>query len=315
MGFTISSLTNYVDQTSLELLTALQFKGETADMANIHAGIKSAEALQLLSTTPFPQDGTACGFNASGDASFTQRNLTTYPIKYQDSFCPRALEAKWTQQLLKKGQDYNEGDVPKAIFDDIVKQIIRINETMDWQGNLLTLANGLINKYDGLKTIIAAATGTVTAAASTWNAANARAIMKTIIAGIPAAQKGDPNTKVFVGYDVAETYRQVLMDANLFHVPTGTGTQQGMVVEGSVHPLIPVHGLDGLAATTGVANPFIFAIDPSRNFHLGVDMAGEEEKFTLWLDGSDNETVKYSVRFRRGWQIAYPSEIVEYANT
>lgn len=315
MGFTVSSLTNYVDQTSEELLVALQFEGETAKYANIQSGIKSAAALQILTNTPFPQDGTSCGFNASGDSAFTQRTLTTYPIKWQDSFCPRALEAKWTQILLRKGQNYTEGDVPKAIFDDIIKQILRIQETMDWVGNILTVSNGLIKHYDGLKTIIAAASGTVTAAASTWNAANARAIVKTIISGIPAAQKGNPATKLWMGYDAAETYRQALMDANLFHVATGTGSQKGLMAEGSVHEIIPVHGLDGLTATTGVANPFIFAIDNTRNFYLGVDMEGEEEKAMVWLDGSDNETVKYSFRHRRGWQIAFPSEIVEYANS
>lgn len=312
MGFTVSSLTDYVNQQNTELLTALQFAGETADLANVQTGIKSAEALQILTNSPVPQDGTNCGFNASGDSAFTQRVITTAPVKYQDSLCPRALEAKWTQLLLKKGQHYTEADIPGKILEDVKLQIIRRNEVMDWQGDTAAISS-FLNRYDGLIKIIKAATGTTTATASTWNATNARAIVKNIISNIPAAQKGDPSTVIIMGYDAAETYRQALMDANLYHVPSGKD-QKDLYAEGSVHKIIPVHGLDGLTGNTG-DNPFIFALDPSRNLYLGVDMEDEEEDARVWVDGSDGETVKYSFRFRRGWQIAFPAEIVEYSNS
>lgn len=311
MAFTVSSLTDYVDQTSEELLVALQFKGETAALANIQTGIKSSAALQILTNTPVPQDGEACGFNASGDTAFTQRNLVTKAVKYQDALCPRALQAKWTQVLLKKGQDISEADVPKIVIDDIAAQIVRINETADWQGDTAT-GSSYLNKYDGLRKIIKAATGTVTATASTYNASNARAIIKNIISNIPAAQKGDPATVIVMGYDAAETYRQALMDANLYHVASGKD-QKDLYAEGSVHKIVPLHGLDGLTGSTG-DSPFIFALDPSRNLYLGVDMEGEEEDAKLWYS-LDDDNVKYSFRFRRGWQIAFPSEIVEYSNS
>lgn len=313
MGFTVSSLTDYVDQNSDELLTAMQFEGETAALATLHTGIKSAKALQLLSVSAVPQDGTNCGFNASGDASFTQATLTTVPIKYQDSFCPRALETKWTQMLLKRGQHYTESDIPKKILDEVKANIVRRNETADWKGDTDSL-DAYLNRYDGLIKLIKAASGTNVATASTYNATNARAIVKSIISKIPAALKGDPAVKIFMGYDAAETYRQALMDANLYHVATGTGDQKGLMAEGSVHQIIPLHGLDGLTGNTG-DNPFIFAFNPDRTIHLGCDMEGEEEDARMWVDGSDGETVKYSFRFRRGWQIVYPSEIVEYANS
>jgi hypothetical protein len=85
------------------------------------------------------------------------------------------------------------------------------------------------------------------------------------------------------------------------------------MVEGSVHELIPLHGLDGLGASTG-DNPFIFAFDPDRQLYLGVDMENEEEEAKIWYS-QDDDNVKYSFRYRRGWQIAFPSEIVEYSNS
>lgn len=316
MGFTVSSLTNYVNEQSKELLVALQFEAETASYANVQTGVKSSMALQILTNSPVPQDGSSCGFNASGDTTFTQRTLSTTAIKYQDTLCPRTLEAKWTQIMLKKGQNYDESFAPeilKAILDDVLKQIKKRQETADWQGDTSS-TNAYLNRYDGLIKIIAAASGTQVATASTWNSTNARAIVKNIISKIPAAQKGDPAVKIFMGYDAAETYRQVLMDANLYHVATGTGTQKGLMAEGSVHEIIPVHGLDGLTGSSGASAPFIFAFNPDRVLYLGVDMENEEEEAKVWYS-QDDDNVKYSFRFRRGWQVAFPEEIVEYANS
>lgn len=308
MGFTVSSLTDYVDQSSQDLLTALQFKSETAGYANIVTGVKSTKALQILTNTVYLQDGDSdCAFNASGDTAFTQRNIVSKGVKIQDKFCLRALQAKWTQLLLKMGQDYTEADLPKLILQDIVATINKTIETRDWQGS----SAGTL--YDGIIKIIKAESTTQIATASTYNLSNARTILKSIINKIPAAQKGDPNTKIFMGYDAAETYRQALMDANLYHFAPGSKDQQGIYAEGSVHQIIPVHGLDGLTGNAG-DNPFIFALDPTRNLYLGVDMEGEEEDFKLW-ESMDDQDVKYSIRFRRGWQIAFPTEIVEYSNS
>lgn len=312
MGFTVSSLTDYVNEQSQELLTALQFQAETASFANIQTGVKSEAALQILTNTPVPQDGGSCGFNASGSSVFTQRKITSKAVKYQDELCFRTLQAKWTQLLLKRGQNYDESNVPAAMVADLVAQIKAHQETADWQGDTSSVSSYL-KIYDGLVKIIKNATGTNVATASTWNSTNARAIVKNIISKIPAALKGNPNVKIFMGYDAAETYRQALMDANLYHVAVGSGDQKNIMAEGSVHEIVPVHGLDGLTGNTG-DNPFIFALDPTRNLFLGVDMEGEEEEARMWYS-QDDDVVRYSFRYRRGWQIAFPSEIVEYSNS
>jgi len=310
MGFTVSSLSAYTNETSTELIAATQFASETAALANVQTGIKSAAALQILSVDPIPQDGSTCGFLASGDVVMSQRTITTAAVKFEDSLCLRTLEAKWTQLLLKKGQNYTEADIPAKIIDEIVNVINKRLETADWQGDT-TAGSAYLNKYDGLVKIIGAASGVVTATASTYNATNARAIIKNIISNIPAALKGDSEVKIFMGYDAAEIYRQALMDANLYHVAVGSGTQKGIMAEGSVHEIVPVHGLDALYSIS--AQDCIYAMKPS-NMYMGVDMEGEEEKAKLWYS-DDDDLAKYSFRFRRGWQIAIPSEIVKYANS
>jgi len=319
MGFTVGSLTNYVNEQSKELLVALQFEAETASFANVQTGIKSSAALQLLANSPVPQDGSSCAFNASGDTTFTQRTLSTSAIKYQDTLCPRTLEAKWTQIMLKKGQNYDDGFAPeilRAIMEDVMKQIKRRQETADWQGDT-TAGSAYLNRYDGLIKIIAAATtgGTATAVSGPVTTSNVRTIVSNIVSKIGSVSTlvGNPNVKIFCGYDFAELYRQKIFADNLYHV-NGQGNQKGMMAEGSVHEIVPVHGLDGLLSSSGAAAPFVFALDPDRNLYLGVDMEGEDEQAKVWYS-EDDDNVKYSFRFRRGWQIAYPSEIIEYGNS
>lgn len=319
MAFTVSSLTNYVNEQSKELLVALQFEAETGAMANVQTGVKSSAALQILTNSPVPQDGSSCGFNASGDTTFTQRALSTSAIKYQDTLCPRTLETKWTQIMLKKGQNYDESFAPeimKTILDDVLAQIKRRQETADWQGDTSSVSSYL-NRYDGLIKIIAAATtgGTATAVAGPVTTSNVRTIVANIVSkiGTIPVLVGNPNVKIFMGYDIAELYRQKIFTDNLYHV-NGQGGQKGMFAEGSVHEIVPVHGLDGLGSSSGAAAPFIFAFDPDRQLYLGVDMENEEEEAKVWYS-QDDDNVKYSFRFRRGWQVAFPSEIVEYGNS
>lgn len=313
MAFNVTALTDYVNQESRELLTALQFEQETAQYASIHSGIKSAETLQILANTPYPQDGSGCGFNASGETAFSQRTLTTKAIKYQDSLCLRTLESKWTQILLKKGQQYDESDLPKEVLNDIGAQIKKQLETADWKGDTDS-TNVFLNRYDGLIKIIKAATGTnvATAVSGPVTTSNVRTIIQNVIAAIPAQLAGNPNVKIFVGYDVAGMYRSKMFTDNLYHF-VASKDQKGLMAEGTVHEIVPVHGLDGLIANSG-DNPFIFAMDPDRNMHLGVDMENEEEEAKVWYS-MDDDLFKYSFRFRRGWQIAFPSEIVEYSNS
>lgn len=314
MAFVVSSLTDYVNEQSKDLLTALHFESATGDLADAHPGIKSAEALQLLSTTPVPQSAAACSFNASGDITFTQAVLTVSPVKWEDLLCLKTLEAKWTQLLLKAGVHYTEADIPAKIMDEIMSVIQEQIEVMDWQGDTAT-GSAYLNRYDGLRKIIKAASGTnvATAVAGPVTVANVRTIVQNVLAAIPNKMKGNPKVKVLMGYDIAELYRSAMLAANLYHFPPGSKDQQNMFAEGSVHEIVPLHGLDGLGSSTG-DNPFVFALIPERTLHLGFDMLNEEEKAEMGMD-QYKKNVWYSFEMKRGWQITYPAEIVEYSNT
>ena len=48
MAFDVTALTDYVDQTSTDLLLPAVSAGRTASLVNIQVGIKSSAALQLF---------------------------------------------------------------------------------------------------------------------------------------------------------------------------------------------------------------------------------------------------------------------------
>ena len=302
MSFVVSSLSNYTNEQSKKLIAALQFEAETAALASIQTGVKSSAALQILTVAPVPQSGSSCGFTASGSTTFTQRTITASAVKFEEELCLRTLEAKWTQLLLKKGQNYTEADLPSVIMDEVTKKIMSRLETADWQGDT-TSGSSYLNVYDGLIKIIDAASGVVSATASTLNQTNIRTILQDMVSKVPDALKGNPNFTFFCGYDTYTTYLNKISADNLFHI--FDATKYGEVrVENSPYKLKAVHGLDGTDR--------IFGMLPD-NMYIGVDMEGEEEQAKLWYS-NDDDVVRYSFRFRRGWQIGIPSEIVEYTN-
>lgn len=310
MAFTVSGLSAYTDQTSTDLLVATQFGTQTASTPGLtkQVGIKSSAALQLLSTDAIPQDGSSCGFNASGATTLTQGTLTVKAVKFESTLCPRTLEAKWAQMLVEKGSDLEESSIAQAIWDEIIATAKKRIETADWLGDTSS-GSSYLNTYDGLIKKLNAASPVV-ATASTYNATNARAIVKNIISNIPAALKGNPDVKIFMGYDTAEIYRQALMDANLYHVAADSN-MENLQAEGSVHKIIPVHGLDALYSTSGAS--CIYAFNP-KNIHMGCDMLSEEDKLKMWYS-PDQDLVLYSIKFKRGWAVAYGAEVVKYANS
>jgi hypothetical protein len=85
-AYDVSTIGNYVDQVGGELLSKALIGGTTARYANVRFGIKGTQALNLLNSTAYFQDGT-CGWSPSGTTTYTQANITTCPEKYNEALC------------------------------------------------------------------------------------------------------------------------------------------------------------------------------------------------------------------------------------
>jgi hypothetical protein len=91
--FVVNSLPDYVEQHKGELLSKAILGFETKRYINDMPGVKYKEALNILATDPVLQTRT-CGWNASGNVSFTQRVMTVAPYKVNMSLCEEDLRKK-----------------------------------------------------------------------------------------------------------------------------------------------------------------------------------------------------------------------------
>ena len=94
MSFDVSSLTNYVNEQSTDLISRLYFEKTSSDYFTLQSGVKKTDALHLLAVTAFPQDGSGCSPSASGDVTFSDRNLTVGQITYFSGFCMKDFNSK-----------------------------------------------------------------------------------------------------------------------------------------------------------------------------------------------------------------------------
>lgn len=311
MSFDVSSLTNYVNEQSTDLISRLYFEKTSSDYFTLQSGVKKTDALHLLAVTAFPQDGSSCAVSASGDVTFTDRNLTVGQITYFSGFCMKDLIPKYTQILLRAGNAETEDMAFEAeVADSIVKTIMEHNETADWQGDTAS-GNVYINRYDGLIKIIDAATTAVdgntssATAISSGASGNVDTLISDMCNARPAKVKSAANQVLFVGQDTFDKYVDTLNAKNLYHVNATDWANYTVSIPGKNVTLVGVVGLDGTNR---------MFLGTQENFFLGFDLQNDEEEFDMWYDKKDDK-VYYRVKFKRGLQVAYPDEIVEFTLT
>jgi hypothetical protein len=321
MAYNVTGLAAYTKQNVDLLVKNSVFEARTQKeilaLGNVRVGVKSSEAIGRMDTDVFFQDDSACGFNASGVTTFTQRSLVVGKIKVNEILCDKDLEPYYTQQALKAGGEYTTAAFAADYTDQKAKKIAEAIEVALWQANATGSAgtNGLLNKFDGIKTIIAAAGGSVvnanttgfygTPATGITSTTIAKNAINAVIKGLPAKIKGKDDVRIFCGWDVFAYLIQAYVDANLFHFAPDAkidDNSAAFTVPGTSYKVIPVHGLDG--------TDDIYAFRMS-NIFLGTDLLDEENKF--WIRWSeDDENIKMTVRMKVGIQLAFVDEIVKF---
>lgn len=305
MSLDVSGLVAYVNEQSTDLLTATQIKSKTARFATKQTGVLSSAALQLVDTDMVLQDGAGCGYNASGSTPITQRALVTGAVKVQEDLCHRDLQAKWTQIMLNGGQNDLEAQSVETTYMNLKVEKLQGNlEGFDWTGTVAA------NFYDGIATELAKAgttalvvNGNPSAVAGGLTSANIYAAVLEFIQSVPAAVKRHGDYRIFLGEDYFEILSTTLLEKNNFHYSTGGGEvgaeDYSLVFPGTRIRIEGVAGLDGSAAIYGMRTAHLF---------MGCDMESDADQMKVWYS-DDDDVMKHSIRFRRGWQVAFPSEV------
>lgn len=306
MAFDVSALSSYTDEQSHEYLRATVAEGKSLSLfTNIQTGIKTASKIKLFSATGVWQANTTCAFAASGTTTFSDRTITVGTIKINLEWCPKTLEAKYTQLELKKGSKYEDlGAFQSDITGLLGEQDAYYMEIAFWQGDT-TAGSAYLSKFDGLVKIIGAASGVLTTAESgstTWSSANSRTVMAgfaTKAASSLPQFLSDPDVVLVMGDKELMDLTQKYITDDDFNTSWKDGIRY---VEGTNIPIVPCLGLSGLGTM------YLMKKD---NVIKGVDMEGEEDKIEMWYS-QDDRVVRYVKEWKFGVQVAFPSEIIKY---
>jgi hypothetical protein len=297
----VSPLTTYTEQQRLPLITKAVFAARSAALFTKQVGIKSAAALNLMDTDANIGSGTVCGWSATGNTSFTQRNITVGVMKIQESLCPRSLEQYWMQSQLTAGSQYDGVPFEQAFAEQKALRIAEALENAIWQGNsYFSGVNQLLNAASG-----STVSGNTAAISGSITTSNVISIFDTIYTRIPQAILTKTDLVMFCGWD---TFRTLVM---AFKANTGVMYNQvdlqGLADGEILYPgtNIRVIAVPGLLGTNRIVTTYL------GNLFYGTDLLSDEENFELWYS-KDNDEVRFQAAFKAGVQFAYPDLIVDW---
>lgn len=292
MAFVVSSLPDYVNQNSKELISKTVFGAPSVRHLNLMTGVKYKDAINIVNTDAGLQER-SCGWAASGDVTFSQAIMEVGAYKVNMSLCEEDLRKKWMNSEVMTAAGAEVLPFEEKIADEIVASITNKVEKLIWQANKSGTPADLFN---GLLTQIKAsskATDVQSTASTTYGK------IKDVYMAIPASILD--KAAIFVGVDTFRSYCQDLVTQNLYHYSAELKPEEmEVVLPGTNTRVIAVSGLNGTGA--------IVASDPANLFY-GVDMVDDLEQFKLWYS-EDNQEFRLAVKFNAGAAIAFEDLVV-----
>lgn len=314
MAFSVGTLANYTKENEKLLVVSSVLGSKTASLikekGNVLVGVKSSEAIGIMDTDAIFQDGSSCGFNASGTTSFTQRTVTVGKIKVNEALCLKDLEAKYLQKALPAGSMYDSMVYAEEYTNRKAEKIASQLENTLWKGTTGSVDVNL-NKFDGITTLITAAGASVINANSVAlhgvvetaiTDANVISIFDDIYKAIPAQIVDKDDIAIFCGMDTFRTYTVKLKSSNLYHYQFDGAANGEFFLPGTNVKVIAVQGLNGTGKIVACR---------ISNLFIGTDLIDEQEKFELFY-AAEAMQMRFVAEFKMGIQFAFPDEIVKF---
>ena len=297
-AYSVSTIGSYVDQVGGELLSKALIGGTTARYANVRLGIKGTQALNLLNSTAYFNDGT-CGWEPSGTTTFTQANITTCPEKYNEALCYKDLYDTYQSMLMAPGQTSESVPFEQQIADLKVKQIQQRIEQQLWQATTGSSC------FAGFKTLISTGTTgvanssgvTFSSSASYGTSGNPITECEKLLNVLSDDAMSREDLVVFMSYSNFRLYVQALVRANFFMNYIGSTDITSMLE--ATHPstnvkVVPTIGLNG-------SNQVV--IGPREYIVVGFDLLSDHEKLVIWYS-KDFDELRLRANYNYGAQIA-----------
>jgi len=311
MSFDVSALAAYTNEHAMDLIIKSVAGGRLANYANIQDGVKGPTTINILSSdVVFQADG--CSRSADGTTTLSQRTITPGAVAVHEDLCMSDLAAKYTATMLRQGLTNEKEEVPfeELYFAEKVQKVQKAIEVADWQGDT---ASGTANlaRYDGLNKIIAAASAidgnpTNITQATGITASNVIGIFTGMAELMSEDIMDADDLKLYCGMDSFLKYQKAIADGNYFHYVVEGGYTAELPLIG--FPNVTVCATPGLSGLTA-GNCYLMR---ASNIYIGVDLPNEEsDDVRSWYD-DNTRLYKVTMAFRRGVQVAFPDQIVEF---
>ncbi len=318
MSFSISGLTDYVEQNKLPLLTTAVFDAKTQSLMQKRVGVKNQEALNLMDTDAVFQSATACAWAASGTTSFSQRVISVARVKVQEELCPREMETKWLATQLTQGSNYESVPFEQAFATQKAKKIAANIETAIWQSTSATGASGwtggstslsgdaTLNKTVGLLHLMEKTTASASIVSSLAGAAlsdtTVVSAFENVYQNIPVAIVSKSDLVAFCGWDVYRLLANKLVGLNLYQGDLGQLGGGEMFLPGTNLKIVAVNGMNNTRRIVATS---------LENLYYGTDLLSDEDQFRIW-SSYDNDQVRFQAAFKYGVQFAFAENMVLY---
>ena len=293
MSYILDSLGNWKDESG-SIITKSILEGQTAQLAQVVAGVKHTKTINVASYDVAPTTA-ACGWNNStgSDVEYTQVDLVVNSEEVKQELCPKDLEDKYLAQYLRAGiSGTEEVPFPESIAEGIASKVKRYVEEKLWSA---TIAGG--DKFNGFSFLIDAtntpAVNAVSGAAAITTA-NALEEVDKMIFALPADAQ-EQEVLVFMSVANFAKYRAAYRNANLF-------ITQGEELNGSVltHPgfvNVKVVGTPGISGERVVAGP-------ANGFYVGMDGLDDMDVISIFYS-RDNDIVRVKTGFKYSSAIVF----------
>ena len=307
MSFNVAGLSAYIENADFPLIAAVQVSSDTASLATKQLGIKGSSKLHYLTSDIVFQDGANCTRSASGTTTLTDRTITVGDIAIYENLCAKDLVGKYAQIYMAQGAAGDKvlpEEVNAAYMQQKMEGIKKQIEVSDWTGDTLSGTNNL-SYYDGWAKQIDAGspvdgnTGAVTVATGV-TAANIIAILQGMFLSIPQNVRGKEDLSIFMPRGYYDLYVIALINANLYHYVGEDGVTKLHGTNVAVRPTDGLNAVDRMFCTW------------NGNLVIGMDGDEEQDNLEVRLDPVTEKNIFFDAEFKRGTQVFFTEEVVEF---
>ncbi len=296
MAITING--TYAGELALPYIHAALLSGDTLakGYVTLKEGVKYKAVLKKLSSANLVQDFT-CAFEDPTALTLNEAVLEVKDLKVNLEVCKSQFARDW--EAAATGRGFANDVVPANFADFLIgyaaAQVAQNIEFTIWQGDTTT---GSYQGFDGFEKIIKAQATSTETTWTTMDVTNVIANIQEVLALLPEALIGNPDTKVYMNRATAQLYRQAIAAAG-YAFEYNAFKEFNMQVDG-----YDIYVCPGM--TTGT-----IVVSKVDNLFVGVDANSDfaEVKVVDMSLTDASDMVRMAMKFRVGTQIGFASDV------